>query len=228
MAGVRLSTHQSAMNDFTVWDAETGSQAKLGGKSKGTNIKVYMKHYSTRLWCFAYSHNGAPPQIWKPGDPVPEAFRTSSRFIAHNVEFERALWRYKLIPEFGFPPLPPSESWLCTQAAVRMTALPGALENAADILRLAHRKGDSAVMRRMMQPRDPRTGEDPNKVHWNDDPADFAALCEYCRGDVLCEMALYRWIQRHWDMSKLSSPLSDALARNMASGSTESRSIDLR
>jgi len=112
-----------------VWDAETGSQVKLGGKIKGTNISVYMKHPSTRVWCFAYSSlNGAEPEIWKPGDPVPEAFRSADRFVAHNVEFERALWRYKLIPEFGFPPLPPSEKWFCTMAAAQMTGLVGGLK----------------------------------------------------------------------------------------------------
>jgi hypothetical protein len=204
-----------------VWDAETGSQVKLG--RGGTNIPVYMKHSSTRVWLLAYSHNGAPPKLWMPGDLAPQAFRTSNRFIAHNVEFERALWRYILIPKHGFPPLPPSENWFCTQAAARMTALPAALENVAAILQLPHRKQDDTIMRRMMKPRPPRRGD--NAIHWFDSPADIAALGEYCIGDVLCEMALYHWIQRHWDMNRSSLESSGASTRSAAPSSTVSCSI---
>jgi hypothetical protein len=204
-----------------VWDAETGSAVKLG--RGGTNIPVYMKHPSTRLWLFAYSHNGAPPQIWKPSDPVPEAFRNCGRFICHNVEFERAVWRHILIPQYGFPPLPPSESWFCTQAAARMTALPGALENAANILQLPYRKHDDTIMKRMMKPRPSRRGDDT--IRWFDSPADIAALGEYCIGDVLCEMALYHWILRHWGMSRLNSKSSDTSMKSADHSSTASCSI---
>jgi hypothetical protein len=181
-----------------IWDAETGSQVKLGGRIKGTNISVYMRHASTRIWCVAYSLDGAEPEIWKPSDPVPEAFRLADRFITHNVEFERAAWRFKLIPEYGFPPLPPSDKWFCTMAAAQMTGLVGGLKTIAGILQLSHQKTDNAVMLRMMKPRAARPGEDPHEVHWNDDPEDFLALCEYCRGDVQCETALYQWLVRHW------------------------------
>jgi hypothetical protein len=193
-----------------VWDAETGSQVKLGGKIKGTNISVYMKHPSTRIWCFAYSLDGAEPEIWKPGDPVPEAFRSADRFIAHNVEFERALWRHVLVPQYSFPPLPPSEKWFCTMAAAQMTGLVGGLKTIAEFLQLPHQKTDNAVMLRMMKPCAARPGEDPHGVHWNDDPEDFLALCEYCRGDVLCETALYQWLVRRW--MNLSNPSYASLA----------------
>jgi DNA polymerase len=213
------------MRNEIVWDAETGSRAKLG--RSGTNVPVYMKHPSTRLWLLAYSYNGAAPRVWRPGDPLPEEFKTAGRFIAHNVEFERGLWKHILIPRYGFPPLPPSGSWFCTMAAVRMTALPGALKDVASILKLPFQKGDSSILQRMMKPRDPRPGEDINKTYWNDDPADFAALCNYCIGDVLCEMALYHWIQHHWDMSRSSLPSFDAPVRNTVSGLTENPSINL-
>jgi hypothetical protein len=86
-----------------VFDAETGSQVRLG--NAGSNIACYMKHSSTFLWCLAYSVNGAPPLLWCPNNgPIPDIFRTADRIIAHSIEFERALWRHVLIPRYGFPP----------------------------------------------------------------------------------------------------------------------------
>jgi DNA polymerase len=198
-------------NDL-VFDAETGSRVKLGGK--GSNVTVYMTDESTRVWCIAYSFNGSRPQLWRPGYPIPDVFQSADRFIAHSVEFERALWRC-ILPQYGFPLLPPSEKWFCTQAAARMTALPAKLENIAAILNLP-RKHDPAVMLRMAKPRKPRPGEDPAGIYWNDNPADFAALYDYCIGDVLCEMALYKWILRHWDMSSSNCRSSDAAMRSVA------------
>jgi hypothetical protein len=86
----------------------------------------------------AYSLNGAPPLLWFPNNgPIPEAFRIADRIIAHSIEF---LWRHILTPRYGFPPLPPAEQWLCTQAAARMCALPGKLKDAARILDLPQQK----------------------------------------------------------------------------------------
>jgi DNA polymerase len=192
------------MPNELVFDAETGSQVRLG--NVGSNIACYMKHSSTFMWCLAYSINGAPPLLWYPNNgPIPDVFRTADRIIAHNIEFERALWRHVLIPRYGFPPLPPAEHWFCTLAAARMCALPGKLKDVACILGLPQQKLDVKVMLRMMKPRKPRQGEDPAGIYWNDDPNDFRDLCEYCQGDVACELALYQWIQRHWGTNKSST-----------------------
>jgi hypothetical protein len=202
------------MINALVFDGEAASRVKLNR----SNVTPYMKDPSTRVWCIGHGFVGAEPRIWKPGELVPEAFRIADRFIAHSIEFERALWRYILIPRHGFPPLPPPEKWFCTQAAARMTALPAALENTATILDLP-RKRDPAVMQRMMKPRKPRPGEDPGATYWNDDPADLAALYEYCIGDVLCETALYQWILRHWDTSRSNIDFSSASTRIAAASS---------
>ena len=147
------------MDGELVFDAETGSLVQLGR----TNVTVYMKHWSTKIWCFAYIFNGGQPQIWMPGDSIPEAFYLAKRFIAHNISFERALWRYILIPQYGFPPLPAFENWFCTQTAARILALPAKLENTAKILGLPHQKLDAAIMKRMMRPGNPRPAKTPAK-----------------------------------------------------------------
>ena len=149
-----------------VFDAETGSQVRLG--NAGSNVTCYMKHRSTRLLCLAYSLDGAPPALWHPNNgPIPEAFRIAERIIAHNIEFERALWRHILIPRYDFPPLPPAESWFCTLATARMCALPGKLKDVACILGLPQQKMDAKVMLRMMKPRKPRQGEKRRAPAWS-------------------------------------------------------------
>jgi hypothetical protein len=205
-----------------VFDAETGSLVQLGR----TNVTIYMKHWSTKIWCFAYIFNGGQPQIWLPGDPIPEAFYLVKRFIAHNISFERALCRYILIPQYGFPPLPAFENWFCTQTAARILALPAKLENTAKILKLPQQKLDATIMKRMMKPRDPRPTEDPNQIYWNDDPKDLQTLCQYCVGDALCEMAMYQWIQhRQKTVGTSSSGFSASPMRSVESPSIENISI---
>ena len=210
------------MDGELVFDGETGSLVQLGR----TNVTVYMKHLSTIVWCIAYIFNGGQPQIWLPGDPIPEAFYLAKRFIAHNISFERALWRYILIPQYGFPPLPAFENWFCTQTAARILALPAKLENTTKILELPHRKLDTVIMKRMMKPRDPRPGEDPGKIYWNDDPEDLQTLCRYCVGDVLCEMDLYLWIRRRQEAAGTSSfGFSASPTKSVESPSMENLSI---
>jgi hypothetical protein len=98
-----------------------------------------------------------------------------------------------------------------------MCALPGKLKDVARILDLPQQKLRAEVMLRMMKPRKPRQGEDPAGIYWNDDPNDFRALCEYCKGDVACELALYQWICHHWDTSRLNFEPSFAPMRSLES-----------
>ena len=60
-------------------------------------------------------------------------------FVAHNASFEQAIWRWIMVPKFGFPPLP-VERWACTQASCAWKALPQSLENAAEALHLEAQK----------------------------------------------------------------------------------------
>jgi DNA polymerase len=172
------------------------------------------------LWCLSYSFNGEPPRLWYPNNgPLPDVFAIADRIIAHNIEFERALWRYILTPRYGFPPLPPPENWFCTMAAARMCALPGALKDVAKILGLPQQKQVADVMLRMSKPRKARKGDDPAVLHWHETPADLHALGQYCIGDVACELALYQWILRHWDMSRLNTASSFIPTRSSESPS---------
>jgi DNA polymerase len=181
-----------------------------------------MQHPSTRIWCFAYSHNGADPLIWKPGNPIPECFQQPGLFIAHNIGFERAVWQFILTPRFGFPPLPPVEQWFCTMAAAQMSALPAALNKVADVLQLKHRKLDNDPMKLLSKPRKARKNEDLNQLHWYDSPENIASLCDYCLGDLRCEMDLHQWLRQHWDplssSTIIKSPNAPTSAVSLSTG----------
>ena len=85
-----------------VFDAETGSQVRLG--NAGSNVTCYMKHRSTRLWCLAYSLNGAQG----PGTSTPEF----ERLLEETVQAEalvaeaQTAWLQWLAARIGNRPRP--------------------------------------------------------------------------------------------------------------------------
>ena len=137
--------------------------------------------------------------MWLPGQPLPEALLAgrvdpNTLMIAHNAIFEQSLWENVLVAKHNWPPCPPPQCWRCTMVECLALALPPALKDVADVLALAHRKGDDRVIHTMSRPRLARSNEDPKGVYWHDDVAHREALSKYCRGDVECERDLWRWL----------------------------------
>jgi hypothetical protein len=194
-----------------IFDAETASGVILGD----TSAEVYTSHPSTFLRCIAWALDDGPVQIWKPGEPPPKAFFTASRFCGHNISFERGLWRYKLEPLHGWPPLPPLDYWVDTMILALVLALPGELAKLCKVLNLPYQKASGEIMRQMAKPRLPRPGEDPTIFHFDDSIEHLSELCDYCEMDVLCERSLYLWLLRHLaNSSNLSSnDISAAMKR---------------
>src|SRR5579883_666989 len=166
----------------------------------------YAADASTAVWCVAYAIDGAPTELWLPGQPVPEVFTEAARnpdwlVGAHNDAFERLIERFILAPRFGWP-LVPIERHRCTMAMALACALPAKLERVAEALSLPLGKDaeGARLMKRMARPRKPRRGEDPNGVYWLDDPDKLARLGQYCIRDVDVERDLYHRLP----------PLSDA------------------
>jgi hypothetical protein len=196
-----------------IFDAETSSPVILSD----TSTEVYTSHPLTFLRCMAWVLDDGPVQIWRPGEPPPEAFFTASRFVAHNCAFERGLWRHKLIP-LGWPEVPPLEYWCDTMVLALVLALPGELAKVTKLLDLPHQKAAGDIMRLMSRPRPPRPGEDPAIYHWDDDPEHLEQLCDYCERDTLCERELYRFCLRHLAIS--SSQPGSGISAAMKTGST--------
>jgi DNA polymerase len=205
------------MSGALVLDLETYSPVILSD----TNTEIYASYPATGVWCAALALNAQPVKIWKPGDPVPDEVYSASKYIAHSVRFEYSVWCYKLTP-LGWPDVPAFERWECTLAACQRRSLPAGLAAVGEVLRLKHRKADNQLMKQMARPRLPRVGEDPSQFHWDDDPAHFQQLCEYCKRDVECERELYQWLLRSSETENTLSGNRPNVSIPMVSASTAS------
>jgi DNA polymerase len=204
--------------DFLVLDFETRSEVILSD----TSVSVYARHPTTDVWCAAWTYEDAAPQLWLPGDAIPEVFYTASTIVSHNVNFEFNVWMHLMVPRYGWPPVPPFEHWICTMACAQSLALPAALGKVAAELKLTHQKGDDALTKRMARPRRARVGEDPNKLYWDDDNQHFLQLCDYCRVDVLCERELYLQLLLHWELKNSTTGCSPKSKTSAVSASIAS------
>jgi DNA polymerase len=178
-----------------VLDLETRSAADL----VKVGAEYYARHPSTGVWCGAFAFDAQPAQIWPRCEAVPPAIVAAVNdpacsFVAHNVNFEYAIWLHILHEQHGWPLPPPIERWRDTMVLASMLALPPELALLCKAIGLRHQKANSAIMHKMRKPREARPGEDPAAgPYWNDNPEDFAALCRYCLGDVEAERAVHDW-----------------------------------
>lgn len=132
-----------------VGDFETASSCDL----KKAGAWRYSEDPTTEVLCFGFSE--APdeePLVWYPqqrdelNDPsfVEGILRMlvsdpNVMFIAHNVSFEKAIWRNIMVPVYGFPDIP-DPRWHDTMAACAMKVIPQQLERAVAALRLPIQK----------------------------------------------------------------------------------------
>lgn len=130
---------------YIVIDFETASPADL----KRCGAWKYAEHPLTEIICLGYSIDGGPAKVLTPADLADEDTRhelwqavdvSGCLFIAHNVAFEKAIWRNIMVPLFGWPDIP-NARWHDSQATCAMKALPLRLDKVAAVLKLAHQKG---------------------------------------------------------------------------------------
>jgi DNA polymerase len=177
-----------------VYDIETRSTVNLtlSGASK------YAAHPSTSVVCMYIAVDDGEPERWQPGDPIAAAFIAAAqhpddwKLIAHNHEFERAIYELKLVPRFGFPPIPLRVQH-CTQQLASRNAYPAELGLLCQALGLPYRKDREAVkaMRELSRPRKPRRGEDRSQVYWVEDEVKRQLVFERCRFDVIATRAVW-------------------------------------
>jgi DNA polymerase bacteriophage-type len=172
-------------------DIETRSTLRLAD----VGAWRYAADPSTEVLCVGYAIGNGPVQIWTPDQPIPDEFHAAASdgtVVAHNDQFETAIEERLLHPRYGWPIIP-IDRHRCTMAAALANALPASLEGAAEALGLSARKDADGrrLMLQMSKPRKARKGEDPELVHWHDDPERRLRLQEYCRRDVEIERAIY-------------------------------------
>ena len=159
-----------------------------------TGVHVYAAHRNTGVWCLAWCIDDAPVQCWLPGEPAPsillEHIARGGAVMAHNASFELALWNLKLRKDIepSWPELRLEQTY-CTMAQAQALALPAALGQLAEALKLPSKKDTEgkALMMRMMRPR--RIEADGSLIWWNE-PEKLARLVEYCKQDVEVERAV--------------------------------------
>jgi DNA polymerase len=176
-----------------VLDVETFSTVDL----KKVGLHFYAAHKTTgvSVACYAFGAVGAV-QVWRPGEPVPEALRrhitTGGRMVAHNAAFEAALLREVLGPRHGWP-IPKPTQWSCTLARAVYHGFPPGLEALSEAVPLKNKKNsdDHGLMLRMSRPRGRREDGSPRWWH-EEDPTRLSFLTDYCCRDVLAEQELDR------------------------------------
>jgi DNA polymerase len=182
----------------------------------------YAAHSTTDVFCLAVKVNAESSRLWLP-DWVSDllSIKTIQQLTglrgqglgvsrqlkvlidsadvieAHNVEFERAIWHHIMHRRYGFPDLDLNKCD-CTAARAAAQALPRALKDVCQALRLPIKKDldGRKLMLKMCKPRHPRKAErtaDPqwaSKLFWHETPEEIKRLCEYCIQDVETEYAL--------------------------------------
>lgn len=186
-------------------DFETRSTVDL----TKTGVYVYAESPDTDVLCAAYAIDDQEIKLWVPRQPVvlgdfsgeigefdappgiDYVLKENYTIVAHNANFERAIWHHILTPRYGWPE-PRLDQWRCTMAQAYAMSLPGSLQNAAAAMGLTISKDmdGRALMLQMSHPRKPRKGEDKKATHWFDDAKRLQRLYEYCKTDVQVEREL--------------------------------------
>jgi DNA polymerase len=174
-------------------DFETRATVDL----KTAGLYIYARDAQTDVWCMSWRIDDGPVSTWKRGEPFPAEIRAAiesgATILAHNAGFELDLWNEVMVPRYGWPRLA-REQMDCTMARAYAQALPGALDDAAAALGVAHQKDlkGKAVMMQLCRPRgfQPVPGREEMRPVWWEDPEKIAALHAYCEQDVRTEAAI--------------------------------------
>lgn len=147
------------------------------------------------------------------GSLVSEVVTAGGSFVAHNAQFERAIWYNVLVKKYGLPDISDPKYWYCTAAASRSLGLPGKLENVCQVLNLPVEK-DLQGKRIMMSLSRPQKKIDPETGSWFREPEKYPELFErtyqYCMVDVEAEFNLLNKItplsakeKAVWDLDQI-------------------------
>jgi len=171
----------------------------------------YAEDETTRVLCMAWKVPGMPDaDLWHPAfphlgileapPPIPlfEWIADGGLVEAHNSAMERSVWRRIMMVHFGWEDIPDPQ-WRCSAAKAARFALPRALEDLAQVLKVPEQKDmdGSKLMKRLTRPRKPRKAEvaawvrdhgaEPMPLFWQESKAEYERLFEYCRQDVRAE-----------------------------------------
>ena len=170
-------------------DKETRSPVDL----KKAGLMRYARDPLTESLMMCWAFGDEKFTLWNQGEPLParigEHVAAGGLVVAHNAQFELAIWNYIMTQRFGWPRLR-IEQVRCTLAACYAMALPGALENAGHALGVPVAKDTEgrALMLKMCKPR----AMDGGTPIYHDTPELRARLGAYCVTDGEVEREIYK------------------------------------
>ena len=179
-----------------VLDLETRSELDV----KEVGPHKYAAHPSTEIMAVGYKIDKTPAKVWLPlqDQTFPKDLkhalefydrREPTRIVAHNAEFEMAVWNNKVKSQLKSPHLWLNQTFVtCTAARATHFGYPRKLETLAKALELPAEKNKQGH-RVMMKLTKPRTAwhKDRTEEKWHDGEIDWLLLAEYCATDVEVE-----------------------------------------
>lgn len=186
-----------------VWDEQKRKWGPLPGvtpTNKGLSsvgAVVYCHHPTFEVLSLKYDlKDGRGPRFWKPGLPNPQdLFDHLARGLeleAHNIGFERRVWR-RCEQLYGWPPIEPYIPQLrCSMAKARAFAYPGALGKAAPVAGTLQKDaaGEKGI-KLFCVPQNPTAKKPALRVMPEDEPELFQSwIVDYNEVDIQSEAHL--------------------------------------
>jgi DNA polymerase len=176
------------------FDIESRSAVSL----EDAGVSRYASDPSTDILCVTYVIDDGEPQIWLPGQPIPEDIiavtKQNPDWIAHNIMFDRTLMTHVVQVRYGWPEIP-LERQICTMSLALANALPGALDKAAAALGLPLRKDPVGyrLMRKMSRPLPRRKNDPADLIRWYEPkPEERELFHDYAKRDPVLSRLLYQ------------------------------------
>jgi DNA polymerase len=156
----------------------------------------YAEDLTTEIICLSFEVSDTELVTWTPGDfgGYPEKMLLALArdptviLVAHNAGFEKAIWRYIMVPRFGFPDVPDNR-WHDTMAVAAQKALPQKLETVLNVLNLPPKDTEGS---KLVMSFSKLATRGPNKGNFlvPRTPELLTRAYEYCENDVRDERAL--------------------------------------
>ncbi len=148
----------------------------------------YAEHPSTDILCMAYAFDDLPVHLWRRGDYLPEDVRNyielGGELVAHNAEFEWAIWQQVGLLKLGWPALV-IQQLRDTAAMLSAAAYPRGLDNGAKALGIIGKdKSGKNTMLKLSKPRKATTADRSPRYTEAIHPAEFDQMYRYCIRDV--------------------------------------------
>lgn len=167
-------------------DFETRSRADL----TKVGSWAYAAHPSTEIICIGFAIDDSSVSVMPFTDfsAISEIeksmFSKADKIIAHNVQFEYAIYNFILHERNGWPEIKSPEKWDCTMARALACGLPASLEGLSLALKLPYQK-DMVGRSTLLKVSRPQSKTN----NFNEDPELLKAVYKYNAVDVETERA---------------------------------------